>query len=91
MVFVSPWCGCLKGRHYRALGSGFGPQYLYSGDTGGHFGTLGVILVTQEAPKQTLWSQSLFFVILFLFGVSWEPLWSHVGDFSEFCGVKAGG
>ena len=33
----SPWCGCLKGRHYCVLGSGFGSQYLCSGDPGGSF------------------------------------------------------
>ena len=49
MVFVAPWCGCLKGRHYRDFGSGFGSQYLYSGDPGGsvwylwgHFGDPGL-------------------------------------------------
>ena len=37
MVFCSPWCGCLKGRHYRVFGSGFRLQYLYSGDPWGSF------------------------------------------------------
>ena len=46
----SPWCGCPKGRHYRVFGSGFESKSLYSGDPGGHFGTLGLIWVTRGCP-----------------------------------------
>ena len=37
VVFCSPWCGCLKGRHYRVFGIGLGSQSLYSGSPGGSF------------------------------------------------------
>ena len=67
-----PWCGCLKGHHYRRFGTGFGSQYLYSEDPGvsfwhpwEHFGDLGLPRrlqrrPPQEAPKETLWSQGMF-------------------------------
>ena len=73
MYFVSPWCGCLKGCHYRVFGSCFGIQYLYSGDPGGRFGTFGFILVTFPNLLVSKWEVRLRTSFVSVFGVEKQP------------------